>query len=169
MPESIISYLIGALIVGFGLLMLAVIFRFSVLSPRRIRGSRAMLRTPDREGVERAAGLTVPSDLVWLYKEVPFVERMEFELVDGSKMPPHRWTIGEFSALIGPVVQEMRAISRVPGIPIASDMDKGTYFVDESGAVLLASPDVPGGRVQVAPTVRAFAAFEPRECADNDA
>ena len=32
-------------------------------------------------------------------------------------------------------------VSRVPGIPIATDIEKGVYYVSRDGAVMLASPD----------------------------
>jgi hypothetical protein len=51
----------------------------------------------------------------------------------------------------------------LPGIPIADDMSKGTYFVAKSGAVMLDSPNVRGRRVEVAPSVAAFATFEPTD------
>jgi hypothetical protein len=104
-----------------------------------------------------------------MYREAHFIDMSEFELIDTSQSPPAAWTIGSFKALTAPVVREWRAISGVPGVPLADDIDKGVYFVASSGSVLLASPNVSGGQVLVAPGVEAFAAFEAREAADGDA
>ena len=161
--DQIVGYLLAAIIVGLGLLVLGAIFRFGIISWWRTRGSRNVLRVPDLEGVEKVCGFPLPADLEWLYREAALVERVEFELVDKSRTPPAHWTIGSFSALTPAVAREWREISGAHGAPIADDMDKGVYFVDASGAVVLVSPNVPGNRVVVAPTVRAFAALQARD------
>jgi hypothetical protein len=56
----------------------------------------------------------------------------------------------------------------VPGIPIADDQNKGMYFVVNSGAVMLRSPTVAGGEVEVAPSIAMFASFEARERPPED-
>lgn len=72
-------------------------------------------------------------------------------------------TLYRFHPLTVTDVREQLKISgRVPGIPIASDGEKGVYYVGTSGAVMLDSPNVRGRRVQVAPSVGAFASFEVR-------
>jgi hypothetical protein len=162
-------YLLSALIVGGSVLLLLVFARFSLVSSVRNRGSRSRLRTPDLEGVERECGFALPRELAQIYRDAPFIERLEFELVDTSRDPPPRWPIGRFNPLTAADVREWRSISGVPGVPIADDMDKGVYFVNEAGAVLLASPNVAGRRLRVAATLQAFSTFEARAIGRGDA
>lgn len=49
------------------------------------------------------------------------------------------------------------------GIPVASDLDKGSYVVLASGAVVLRSVDLPGGEVFVAASASELAAFTARD------
>jgi hypothetical protein len=162
-------YLLAAVVVGIGLLLLGAIFRFSIISSLRARKSRPLLRTPDLEGVQQVCGFQLPVELARLYREAPFIEQAEFALVDTSKHPPAHWTVGAFNALTPAAVREARAVSGVSGVPIADDLDKGVYFVDASGAVMLASPNVPGRRVLVAASIRAFSMFQAREVTEDDA
>jgi hypothetical protein len=58
-------------------------------------------------------------------------------------------------------VREWRAISGVSGVPIASDLGKGVYYVDQTCAVLYWAPGQEA--VVVAPRVADFAKFRPVE------
>jgi len=65
--------------------------------------------------------------------------------------------------------REWRAISKVTGVPLADDLDKGVYFLTKSGEILLASPTVPDGKRLVAGSVGAFRIFTPRGMSGSDA
>jgi len=139
-------------------LLLGAIVRYSVVSPHRIRDAAARLRTPDPEGVERACGMRPPDDLVSLYKEAPFIDRAEFYLVDVSTTPSKAWFFAGFNPLTFVDVAEQRRITGVKeGIPIADDLEKGTYYVTERGEIKLRSRS---GEVVVARSVRDLGAFE---------
>ena len=166
MADTMKGYLFVAIIVA--LLILGAIVRFSIVSPLRTRKSRELLRAPDLEGVARLSGLQLPEELARLYREAAFIERSECELVDTSKFPSVRWAIGAFNALTPDTVREWRSIAGVRGVPIATDLDKGVYFVDEAGAVVLASPNVMGNRVVVASTVDAFSSFQAQNIPDTE-
>lgn len=101
-------------------------------------------------------------------KEAPLVERTEFTLVDRSKTPPREWTIGVFIPLTLADTREGRAVAGVSGIPIATDIEKGTYFLDPAGAVRLYSPNAKGNEAQVASSIGELAAFEVKPDSDDD-
>jgi hypothetical protein len=61
------------------------------------------------------------------------------------------------------VLEQRRTTGVKDGIPIADDMAKGTYVVVPNGAVLLRSPNVAGGEIQVARSTAVFVNFEARE------
>jgi hypothetical protein len=52
-------------------------------------------------------------------------------------------------------------------IPIAWDMDKGVYLVTSTGAVVLRSPDVPGGEVPVAKSATQLLSFHAEDIAEE--
>ena len=56
-------------------------------------------------------------------------------------------------------------VSRVPGIPIATDIEKGVYYVSRDGAVILALPD---GTALVAADVKTFTGFVVVEGSEGD-
>jgi hypothetical protein len=60
-------------------------------------------------------------------------------------------------------MQEWKAITGVPGVPIATDYEKGAYYVSKDGAVRLQSPNGPKGDILVAPTVAVFRKFTPTQ------
>jgi len=147
-----------ALVAGL-LALLYVIVRFSIMSSSKTKDAAKRLRTPRVEGVEQIVGFPPPPELFALY-EAPFVESMEFYLVDRLRTPPAIWPIGAFIPLTAQDVREKKKVVEVDGIPIADDLDKGMYYVTRSGAVRLRSPDVPSKDVEVAPSVRALLGFE---------
>jgi hypothetical protein len=160
-----IAILVCAVLVWF----LWVLVRFSIISPWLTRGAPGRLRRPEPDGVEAICGFPPPPEWVRLYVEAPFVERdMEFDLLDRAHAPPRRWTIGEFYPLTARDLREARTVHGVrEGIPIAGDLDKGVYVVTRSGAVVLRSPNVPGGEVAVARSADDLRSFEPRELAEE--
>jgi hypothetical protein len=151
-----------ALVAALMFLLFAII-RFSVVSPVKTRGWKGRLRYPKPEGIARVCGFPPPQELIDFYRQAPFIDSVEFYLVDHSREPVAAWSIGAFSPLTPLDVREQRKISGVAGIPIADDLDKGTYFVASSGAVMLRSPNVPGGETEVATSITSFASFEARD------
>ncbi len=145
------------------LLGLGAMIRFAFISPRRTKGARQRLRRPDVRGLEALCGFSAPPELVTFYKESPFVERTEFSLLDPSKTPPKEWRIGTFEPLTRIDTRELLKASGVPGIPIAIDLEKGTYYVDRDGGVRLSSPNVKGDEAFVASSIGEFARFEARQ------
>lgn len=156
MVQKVLVASFVALFVGALLLLLWAIVRFGFVSARRTRGAAGRLRDPDPAAVERVVGFAPPPALAAFYRESDLAARTEVTLVDGAASPPARWFVGAFIPLAAPDVREWRAVSGVPGVPVATDGDKGTYYVAADGAVRLRSPDVPGGDVVVAAAAADF-------------
>jgi hypothetical protein len=165
--ESVKALLSGVLVIAFAGALLFVlwgIIRFSVVSPFRTRGARDRMRRPDPDGIEGLVGFPVPAPLVGFYRSWPHLEKSEFFLVDPAT--GRDWFIGGFQPLALVDAKEMIAASRVPGLPIAGDMNKGVYFIDPAGQVELWSPNVPGGRALVANSIDELARFRVAEHED---
>lgn len=160
---QLVGTVVALALVAALMFLLYTIIRFSIVSPAKTRGWKGRLRHPEPEGIARVSGFPPPQELIDFYRQAPFIERVEFYLVDHSRKPVAAWSIGAFSPLTPLDVREQRKISGVAGIPIAGDLDKGTYFVAISGAVMLCSPNVAGGEAEVAPSITSFAGFEARD------
>jgi hypothetical protein len=160
---EIVGSIIAVAVIALLLVTLGAIIRFSFISPRRTKGARQRLRRPDIRGLEALCGFSPPSELVAFYKEAPFVELTEFTLIDRSQTPAKEWIIGTFHPLTLIDVKEGIASSGVPGIPIAIDIEKGTYFVDKAGSVKLSSPNTKERETLIAPNIGEFAKFEVRQ------
>lgn len=159
--RPIFGWAFGVLLIGGCLLLLYAILRFSIISPFLTRGSRHRLRKPITDGIGKLCGMEPPADLIRFHEEAPFIEDTEFYLADTSVDPAVSWPIGGFIPISARDIRESQKIMRVAGIPIATDMGKGTYFVDSSGAVLLKSPDIASGQMVVAPSIARFSGFRP--------
>jgi hypothetical protein len=166
--SPMLGYFMAAILIGSGLLLLGAIVRFSILSPIRVRRSKSSLRHPDLAGVTEICGFNLPQELAALYRSAQYVERIEFELVDHSSKPPVVWPIGSFKPVTVPAVRESQAIHPVPGVPIADNLDKGVYYIDREGAIILASPELSNGAVRVASSVHEFGRFVAREIESNE-
>ena len=161
--KVVIGTVLAVGIIGCGVFLLAVIVRFSIVSSQIARGAEGRLRYPNPQGIAALTAIEPSAELVDFYRNATFVESTEFYLADHSKDPPFVWSIYRFHPLtVTDVREQLKINGRVPGIPIASDGEKGVYYVGTSGAVMLDSPNVRGRRVQVAPSVGAFASFEVR-------
>lgn len=160
---EIVGSIIAVAVLVLLLLVLGAMIRFSFISPHRTKGARQRLRRPDIRGLEGLCGFSPPPELVAFYKEAPFVELTEFTIIDHSKTPPAEWVIGTFHPLTLVDVKEGIAASGVPGIPIAIDIEKGTYFVDRAGSVKVSSPNTKERETLVAPSIGEFAKFEVRQ------
>ncbi len=158
--RAIFGWTLGIALFGGCLLLLYVILRFSIISPFLTRGSKDRLRKPIADGISKLCGFEPQDDLIQFYKAADFVENTEFYLVDTSINQNISWQIGGFIPICVRDIRESQKIMRVAGIPIATDMDKGTYFVDSSGAVLLKSPNVPAGQIVVASSISKFSGFK---------
>ena len=157
---SVIGTVITILVVLALVQVLYGIIRFSVISPIKTKGAKERLRHPEPHGIETVSGFSPSAELLAFYQQAPFLEDVEFYLLDRSKQPSIAWSIGGFSPLTVVDVRENRKVSGVNGIPIADDLDGGVYFVATDGRVMLSSRNVPGREVEVAPSVTVFANFE---------
>jgi hypothetical protein len=161
--KEIIAYAVMAGFVGLLLLLLVVIVRYSIILPYRTRGAPGRLRHPEPDGIATLCGFAPPQELLQLFLDGPFVEHMEFDLVDRRAQPPKEWSIGGFIPLTSLDVSAAREEFGVrDGIPIADDGLGGVYVVLRSGAVVLRSPEAPGGAAVVAQSVRDLWSFEAR-------
>ncbi|MEG3998100.1 hypothetical protein [Microcoleus sp. SVA1B1] len=158
--RPLIGWTLGIILVGGCLFLLYVILRFSIISPFLTRGSKNRLRKPNANGIGNLCGFEPSADLFHFYRTAPFIENTEFYLVDTSNNPAVSWQIGSFIPMSVRDLRESQKVMRVAGIPIAIDMDKGTYFVDSSGAVLLKSPNVHAGQIVVAPSISKLSGFK---------
>jgi hypothetical protein len=165
MMETLKTIVIWALFLGFigGLLItLWGIIRFAIISPIKTKGARDRLRKPNISGVKALCGFEPSTELVDFYTNCKFTEKMEFSLEDQSQTPSKKWFIGEFFPLTALDVKENLIISRVPGIPIADDMNKGTYFASKDGSIFLSSPNEQQ-QLLVSTNIQAFSNFVPVE------
>jgi hypothetical protein len=149
-----IGLIVAAVIIGMLLFTLCGIVRWSIISSNRTRGSAGRLRTPDPDGVAQLCGIRVPPELLDFYRNDSRVstEALTLRGTDGRE-----WEFGAFNPLCVPDVSEWRKVSRVPGIPFASDWLKGVYFVAGDGTVMLASPE---GPATVATDVRTLLTYK---------
>jgi hypothetical protein len=153
----VIGTVLAVLFVSAAMLVLAAIIRFSIISGMRTRGAAARLRNPDVEGVAEVYGFLPPADLVDLFLEADFVPRTEFVLLDNRQAPPRGWEIGRFIPLTRPDVREARLVHGIrDGIPIATDLDKGSYVLLPDGRIVLREP---AGESLVANSARDLRAF----------
>ena len=157
-----IAFLAGCLSV------LWMILRFSVFSSLRRRGAKDRLHKPNVAEIEAKWKIKLPRALESLYGS-PLVEISETYIAAPGADREHQWHIYEFIPLTSRDLSEWLKITRVPGLPIAIDGDKGTYYLPfkdlkKSGAppVLLRLPGLKGEDVEVASSVDEFMRFEPR-------
>jgi hypothetical protein len=155
---------IAMIVIVVPALLLWAVVRFSIVSSRRMKGAEDRLRSPDPTGVETVCGFRPSADLVDLYRNAPMMTRSELILVDHSSDSARTWSIGGFFPLTAPDVSEMRAVTGVrDGIPIADDMEKGTYFAAKDGRILFRPPGAGMPDIEVAPSASVLAGFEIRE------
>lgn len=145
--------LTAILVVPLVALLIAII-RFSLISPRRVRGAEARLRHPEPRGIQALVGFEPPALLVEFFKNSRLVEETEFYLADNAVDPPKSWFIGGFTPLTRTDVAEQLKISGLSRvIPIATDSGKGIYFVSSQGSVELALASGPKSRELVARSI----------------
>lgn len=146
------------------LIVLYAIIRYAIIAPLLNRGAESKLREPSTEGISELIGFEPDDSLMEFYKNWPHLEKTEYYL--RNKNLTENWFIGGFNALtVSAVKKEIRIAGR-NGLPIAYDMDKGTYFVQRNGSILLFSPNVDGGQVLVANSIDEFSSFGVAEVED---
>ncbi|MBV1775960.1 hypothetical protein KSF73_09550 [Burkholderiaceae bacterium DAT-1] len=140
------------------LLVLGVIVRFSIISPLLTRGERSRLRIPDAEAVAKVVGLLPSEGLVNFYKVWPHLQKSEFYLLDPKSR--QKWFFGAFIPLAGIDVEECIKLSGKHGIPIADDLNKGMYFEQPDGGIILVSPQFEDGSARVANSIHELQNFK---------
>jgi hypothetical protein len=115
----------------------------------------------------------LPRLLEEFYRSSGLVECFEFYLAPPGAGHP-RWYIAHFVPLTSRDVAEWLKVTGVPGIPIALDGDKGTYYLPfealrQSGSppVLFRAPGLGRQDTEVAPSLEDFIGFQRVEAPDE--
>jgi hypothetical protein len=158
-----------AAVVCLGLLFfLGAIIRFSFIGGARARGSEKRLRQPALSEIEAKWGVKLPQSLETYFRS-DIVGGSDFYLAPPGTDQSKCWYIEGFLPLTRRDVSEWIKITNVPGIPIALDASKGTYYLpfdslreDPQAPVLLRLPGRTRKDVEVASSVEELLRFEPR-------
>lgn len=162
--KQLIGWTLSIAFVGVLLSVLAAIVRFSIISPLLTRGAEKRLRNPETRGLESLVGFPPGAELASFFKKWPHLEKTEYYLVDTANSA--QWFIGGFIPLSKADVKEWLKVTGRHGIPIADDMNKGTYFVQSDGTIGLRSPNVAGGFARVARSIEELQNFAVAEHED---
>jgi hypothetical protein len=160
--KNAFMYVFTFVFIGGLLFLLGGIIRYSIISPILTRGAKTRIRSPNLEGVEKVVGFTPNSEIVNFYRQWPHIEKTEYYLVDSTNNK--NWFIGGFTPLSKIDIKEEIKVSGKHGLPLADDLNKGMYFLQEDGSIELWSPNVDGGHVKVAQSIdelSSFAVVEP--------
>jgi hypothetical protein len=174
LQQIIAAVIVVAIVVGCRHLLWAII-RFSIIAPRRARGWQGRLRKPRIGEIESKWSVQMPRALESFFKS-KVVERFGFYLAPAGA-DRSRWCyIARFIPMTARDLAEWLAITKVPGIPIALDADKGTYYLPfeplrpgQSPAVLLRAGGRKAKDTEVASSVEQFVQYQPMEVSDEDA
>jgi hypothetical protein len=156
-----------ALIVCLALLLfLGTIIRFSFIGGARAKGLQKRLHRPELSEIESKWGVKLPDSLQKYYQS-EIVARSDFYLAPTGTNPSEWWYIEGFLPLIRRDVSEWIAVTNAPGIPIALDASKGTYYIP------FRSPRqrLPGRKRedrQVASSIEEFLQFEAKDVPDEE-
>jgi hypothetical protein len=161
---------IFVLVFVLGLAFLAgLIIWFGVTGARRRKGSRDRLHRPQLNEIEAKWRIKLPESL-GIYFRGPIVDRSDFYLAPVASPQSEWWYIAEFLPLTVRDVSHWISITNVPGIPIALDGSKGTYYFpfealrqSSSSPVLLRLPGSKREDRKVASTFQAFMTYEPKD------
>ena len=110
------------------LLFLGTIIRFSFIGGARAKGSQKRLHRPELSEIESKWGVTLPESSQKYYQS-EIVARSDFYRAPAGTNPSDWWYIEGFLPLTCRDVSEWIAATNVPGIPIALDASKGTYYI----------------------------------------
>lgn len=164
-----------AALVCLGLLfLLSVIIRFSFIRPARAKGWRERLGRPEMSEVESKWGIRLPESMEKYYRG-EIVTRSDFYLAPRGSTQSEWLYIERFVPLTCRDISEWAAITNVPGIPIAIDASKGTYYVpfeplrqQLSAPVLLRLPGRKHEERKVAASFDEFGKFEPKDVPEEE-
>jgi hypothetical protein len=147
--------------------------RFGIISEYRTRGWKDRLPHPRLEEVEVRWGVRLPRQLEALYRAGGVAAMEEVYLAAPGPGPSPPWFVAHFIPLAVRDLAEWIKITSVPGLPVAVDDDKGTYYLPFSGLrggsppVLLRGPGKPGHDLKVAPSLEDFLRFLPVEVSEE--
>jgi hypothetical protein len=164
---SIAGTALAIVICGTLLLVLGAIIRFSFLGAARRSGWEQRLENPQRANVEVKWGVRLPESLE-TYFQSETVRRSDFYFAPIGTKKSECWYIERFLPLTPRDVSEWISATNVPGIPIAIDASKGTYYLpfeslrQQKSPVLLRLPGRKRNEVKVASTFDEFVRFEPK-------
>lgn len=132
------------------------------------KGWQEQLQSPQRSEVEVKWRVKLPESLETYFRS-EIVRRSNFYLAPPGSNQSEWWYIERFLPLTARDLSEWIAVTSVPGIPIAIDASKGTYYMPfESlrqqlpSLVLLRLPGRKREDVKVASRVDEFLQFEPK-------
>jgi hypothetical protein len=164
-----------ALVVVLALLLfLGVIIRFSFIGPARTKGWRERVRRPEKSDVESKWNVKLPES-VETYFRGEIVARSDFYLAPPGSKQSSWWYIERFVPFTCRDLPEWMAVTKVPGIPIAIDASKGTYYIPFEPLrrnlpcpILLRLPGRKREDREVASSFDEFMKFEPRGVAEEE-
>jgi hypothetical protein len=163
--NQIIPLVVSAAFLAGCIFVLWAIIRFSIISPRRTRGWQQRLSKPNLAEVESKWDIRLPRSLELLFQS-DLVRQTECYLAPPGGDETTRWYIAQFIPITSQDLSEWIKVTRVPGIPIAIDGSKGTYYLPFSDLQHGKPPAVllrPAGRNPmekvIARTVDDFASF----------
>lgn len=156
------------------LLFLGTVIRFSFIGGARAKGSQQRLHQPELSEIESKWGVKLPESIETFYRS-EIVARSDFYLAPPDSKQSEWWYIEGFLPLTRRDVSEWITVTNVPGIPIALDGSKGTYYIPfKSPKQQLESPvllRLPGRKRedrQVASNIEEFLKFEPKDVPDEE-
>jgi hypothetical protein len=151
------------------LLFLGVIIRFSFIGPARTKGWRERLQRPELSQVESKWEIRLPGSMEAYFRS-GIVRRSDFFLAPLGSKQSEWWYIERFLPLTPRDISEWIAVTNVPGIPIAIDASKGTYYIPFESLrehlpppVLLRLPGHERKELKVASNLEEFLQFEPKD------
>jgi hypothetical protein len=160
--------MLGLIFVIGGVVVLLAIVRFSIISPMLARNARGRLHKPDLPEFEAKWNVKLPAALEALYAS-ELMDSAEVYLGPLGANAKQSWHFYKFFPLTVRDLSEQLKIARVPGLPIASDGDKGIFYLpfaqlkDKTTVpVLLRTPNEKGD-VGMAASVEEFLKFERKE------
>lgn len=118
---------VGLVAVLVGFLWLCI--RAGIIARRRTSGWESRLAQPNLEEVESLCQVRLPFQLEELYRKEGTVRRFGFYLLQPGEKKSKHWFIAHFVPLTARDVSEWMKATAVPGIPIAVDGSKGTYYL----------------------------------------
>ena len=157
-----------AVVLGL-LFLLGVILRFSFIGKARTKGWQERLQRPERSQVESKWEITLPESMEAYFRS-EIVRHSDFFLAPPGSKQSDWWYVERFLPLTARDLSEWIAVTNVPGIPLAIDASKGTYYLPfEPLRKHLPSPvllRLPGGDrkdLKVASSFEEFSQFEPKD------